>query len=70
METVGRNEVPSPCTNVCAIDRASDLCAGCLRTIDEIGAWDDMSNEEKRDVLRRISQRRDCLDLPGERAAG
>ena len=65
----GRNEPSSPCTNVCVIDRAHELCAGCLRTLDEIGAWDSMSNEEKWDVLRLIEQRRalhDCSD----RAAG
>jgi hypothetical protein len=54
---------------VCVIDRARELCAGCLRTLDEIGAWDSMSNEEKWDVLRLIAQRR-SLDASSGRAAG
>ena len=33
-------------------------CIGCLRTIDEIADWLEMSNEEKRAVLQRIEERR------------
>jgi len=59
----GRNHPPSPCTNVCVINRACDLCEGCLRTLDEIGAWDSMSAEEKLAVLGCAEERRAALAM-------
>jgi len=51
--------VPSPCVKVCVLDRASGLCRGCLRTIDEVAGWMDMTPEEKRATLERVAQRRE-----------
>ena len=34
-----RDEIDSPCINVCVIHPAERICTGCLRTIDEITAW-------------------------------
>jgi predicted Fe-S protein YdhL (DUF1289 family) len=50
--------VPSPCTEVCIVDRARGLCIGCWRTLDEIAAWRDLTPEQKRQVLKRVEQRR------------
>lgn len=33
------------------------LCIGCLRTLDEIAAWGQMSPEERAAVMREITQR-------------
>jgi predicted Fe-S protein YdhL (DUF1289 family) len=33
-------------------------CIGCLRTLDEIAGWLEMSNEEKRRLLVRLDERR------------
>jgi len=52
------NGVPSPCISVCAIDEATGLCAGCLRTLDEIAAWSVLDDAERRDVWERIGVRR------------
>lgn len=49
--------VPSPCTNICEIDPASDLCRGCLRTLEEIASWGGMSDDEKRAVVARSKTR-------------
>ena len=46
--------VESPCRKLCALDPVTRVCAGCLRTLDEIARWGRMSDEEKRGVLRRI----------------
>ncbi|MFL2769400.1 MAG: DUF1289 domain-containing protein [Rhodospirillaceae bacterium] len=45
------NLVSSPCMGVCAIDVQTGTCIGCLRTVDEIGAWRTMSLQEKREVV-------------------
>jgi len=50
--------VASPCTSVCAIDRATGLCAGCYRTLDEIAGWIDLPAEQKRTVLASLATRR------------
>lgn len=43
--------IPSPCKGVCRIDEPSQLCEGCLRTIDEITRWSRMDSDQKLAVL-------------------
>lgn len=50
--------VVSPCISVCAMDAATGLCAGCLRSLDEIAAWSVLDDDEKRAVLARLPHRR------------
>lgn len=54
---VAHAPVPSPCINVCRMEAASGLCAGCLRTIDEIAAWSTLDEAAKRAVWLRVEQR-------------
>ncbi|GIK85743.1 MAG: hypothetical protein BroJett026_12240 [Betaproteobacteria bacterium] len=56
--------VPSPCVSVCVIDQRTGLCAGCLRTLDEIASWSVCDDDGKRAVLAAIAERR------GRSAAG
>jgi predicted Fe-S protein YdhL (DUF1289 family) len=49
--------VPSPCVSVCVMDPQSEVCAGCWRSLEEIGAWSRMPDEAKRLVWQRIQQR-------------
>ena len=51
-------QVASPCVNVCQIDAQTGYCMGCMRTIDEIADWLEMTNEEKQQVLDRLEQRK------------
>lgn len=50
--------IPSPCTAICRIDAASGLCAGCLRTREEIAAWRDAADDERLAILERLKTRR------------
>jgi uncharacterized protein len=60
--------VPSPCVDVCRMNAASGLCEGCARTIDEIGAWSVMSDDDKRAVLRLLPERHAATSAtPAER---
>ncbi|MEH6521252.1 DUF1289 domain-containing protein [Sulfitobacter sp.] len=52
-----RAEVESPCIKICVVHPESRLCTGCLRTIDEIGAWSRMSAEERSEVMADIPSR-------------
>ena len=50
--------VPSPCVSVCVLDPAgTSVCVGCGRTLDEVAAWSEMSNAERRDVVARCPAR-------------
>ena len=51
-------DIPSPCVNVCQINPYNGLCRGCLRTIEEIAGWLDLSADEKLAVLQQIEERR------------
>ena len=52
------NEVASPCQNICQMNPQTGYCIGCLRTIDEIADWLEMTNQEKRALLTRLDERR------------
>ena len=50
--------VPSPCISVCQLDPVSNLCIGCLRSLEEIRDWPVMAAAEKRAVLTKLEQRK------------
>jgi uncharacterized protein len=56
-DTVGM-PVVSPCNSVCRISTATGFCEGCLRSIDEIVAWGQMTDAAKLSVLEILSQRK------------
>ena len=56
--------VKSPCVEVCRMDPAKDVCAGCWRTLDEIARWRDMSDTERATVLEAVAARRSMVNFP------
>ena len=50
--------VASPCINVCRMDDDTGWCMGCLRTLEEIGAWSRLSDAGKQAVCGQLAQRR------------
>jgi hypothetical protein len=52
------NPAPSPCINICQMDEASGWCRGCFRTLDEIGFWSVLDEEDKQAVLALLPPRR------------
>ena len=56
-ELESEGPVRSPCICVCTMDPATGLCMGCYRTLDEITAWSDMSDADKRAVWQRLVER-------------
>lgn len=49
---------PSPCRSLCQMDPVTKLCRGCLRTIEEITLWSQLSDTERTTVLHNIDERR------------
>lgn len=48
--------VPSPCISICALD-SNDICIGCARSGQEIINWGKMSNDERKEVLKKTVER-------------
>lgn len=51
-------EIESPCNDHCDLDAETCLCKGCLRTMKEILTWKYMIDDERKEVMDLISERR------------
>ena len=49
-----KSTIESPCISVCRYD--DEVCVGCGRTVEEISAWFNMSDDEKQAVLNRLEK--------------
>ena len=47
----------SPCIKICTYNPETGLCQGCGRTLEEIGAWFSMSDDERRVVMEKLPAR-------------
>ena len=52
-----RNEVDSPCVNICIVHPQANICTGCFRTIDEISSWSNMSETERKGIIKELPNR-------------
>jgi uncharacterized protein len=52
-----RGTVSSPCIKLCVVDGPSGLCAGCGRTLAEIGGWLRFSDDQRRAVMMELPAR-------------
>lgn len=52
-----RDEIDSPCIQICVIHPATRLCTGCNRSIDEIGAWSKLSPDQRRSIMAELPNR-------------
>lgn len=52
----------SPCNKICRIDPENNLCIGCLRTIEEISNWINLSEKELENIINEVEKRRANLE--------
>jgi len=52
-----RDEIESPCINVCVLHPTERLCMGCYRTGGEIASWSRLSPEDRRRVMADLPAR-------------
>lgn len=65
-----RDEIESPCIKICVVHPEARLCTGCLRSIDEIGAWSRMSPEDRSRIMAELPARKGLIaQRRGGRAA-
>ncbi|WP_299755964.1 DUF1289 domain-containing protein [uncultured Boseongicola sp.] len=60
-----RDEIESPCINICMIHSDAKICVGCARTADEITIWSRLSPEARRAIMEDLPAR--AADMPGRR---
>ena len=53
--------IATPCVKVCVVDGASGLCLGCYRTLQEIGGWSGLSEDQRAAIMADLPGRRDQL---------
>lgn len=65
-----RDEIESPCVQICVVHPETRICTGCYRTIDEITDWSRMTPEARRIIMDDLPARADQLKVRrGGRAA-
>jgi len=52
-----RDEVQSPCTDLCTMHPDTGLCLGCARSIDEIANWSQMTPPERTRIMLELPKR-------------
>lgn len=50
--------ISSPCVKLCQLDPVTRLCQGCGRSLDEIGRWSSLSEDERRAIMAELPVRR------------
>lgn len=56
-EVWSRDEIESPCENICMLHPETKLCIGCKRTGDEIAGWGRMTPEQRRTIMEELPAR-------------
>ncbi len=51
------NKTLSPCNNQCMLDVDKTFCMSCCRTVEEKRTWWKLTDEEKREVLKKAKAR-------------
>ncbi len=56
MDTSGKRDMTdSPCVGICSATALGDsICLGCGRTFDEVIQWNQLSNDEKIVINKRL----------------
>lgn len=52
-----RDEIDSPCIQVCVIHPRVGICAGCYRTLQEIADWSTMPAAERHMLMAELPER-------------
>lgn len=56
-----RDEIQSPCVQICMIHPEARICTGCFRSIEEITNWSKMTSEARADVMAKLPSREPLL---------
>jgi predicted Fe-S protein YdhL (DUF1289 family) len=49
--------IATPCNRVCVVDPRLRLCIGCGRSLDEIGHWTALGDDERAGIIAQLPAR-------------
>ena len=64
-----RDEIESPCVNLCSIHPSAEICVGCFRTALEIENWTVMGVENRKKLMSELPGREKLLKVRRKRRA-
>jgi predicted Fe-S protein YdhL (DUF1289 family) len=44
----------SPCVQLCTVDKETNKCKGCDRTLEQIRDWSRYSDEQRMDIMKEL----------------
>lgn len=50
-------KISTPCINLCQFDISKSYCLGCFRTRQEIIEWVDLSEDERKEIMKDLPVR-------------
>jgi len=56
-----RDEVDSPCVQLCVMHPTAELCMGCFRTVDEIANWSGMDPDKRKSLMVDLPNRKSLV---------
>lgn len=56
-----RDEIESPCVQICVVHPDARICTGCLRSIEEITGWSRYAPEERARIMEELPSRQGLL---------
>ena len=56
-----RDEIESPCVQVCVVHPEARICTGCLRSIEEITIWSKLSPDARQTIMDELPSRQGLL---------
>ena len=54
--------IATPCNKVCIVDGPSGLCLGCYRTLQEIGGWGRLTDDQRAEIMAELPDREAKID--------
>lgn len=56
-----RDEIQSPCIQVCVVHPEARICTGCHRSVEEITRWSRMTDDERAEIMEALPDRAQLL---------
>lgn len=54
--------IATPCVKVCIVDGPTGLCLGCFRSLQEIGGWSSLTDDQRATIMSELPGRRSLID--------
>lgn len=53
--------IETPCRKICKINKKTELCEGCFRTIEEIARWATFTSVQRKQIMLQLPSRESVI---------